>query len=301
MSRSTNFHPPSLFVLVLLVLAALFSQVACSANQRTAAVNAAAAISNGVDSSLEEPDELVFAGQIEMEDGHWKNNYVAVLFQNGEEVARTTSRLLDAPLSEEGPMDGVFELRVKNEYKLTLNHGFYYYPDQAVVPMKPVSGLVGTRYIGTWFGNVSPDSMRIISVPEKQLKYAIVVLAMPQNELPANYRRGNLSLDDDVLVIGSDVEAEDETMTAEITAVSTPQSNVQFTVLPNNNGGLAWNMQMRGYYGTRWEVWEYFINGRVPGINWETFKESVLVHNPQLEADGFVFYPDKTYLLPLNQ
>lgn len=300
MSRTTRFHPPILLLLVLLVLATLFSQVACSPSQRSAAVNAAAAISNEVDATLEEPSELVFAGQIESAEGDWQNDYVVVLFKNGEEVVRTTSRLLDAPLSGSGPMDGVFELRVSNDYKLALTHEFYD-SSRNLISMQTVAGMVGTRYIGIWFGDLNPMDMQVIAVPEKQLEFAVVVLEYTQDNLPESHLRGKLSLDGGILVIHPDVEDEDGTMTAEITAVPTPQSNVQFTILPNSNGNLAWNLQMTGFHGTRWEVWEYFLDGRVPGVNWETFKESVLFHNPHLETDSYLFYSDKTYRLPLNQ
>ncbi|MCP4419420.1 MAG: hypothetical protein GY805_22630, partial [Chloroflexi bacterium] len=159
MSRTTKFHATSLFILILLVFTTLFSQVACSSSQRIAAVNAAAAISNEVDAKLEEPSELVFAGQIETEDGRWQNNFVVVLFQNGEEKARTTSSLLDAPLSERGPMDGVFELRIRNEYKLSDTHIFYD-QDSNETAMRPVSGMVGTQYIGIWYDDLNPMGMR---------------------------------------------------------------------------------------------------------------------------------------------
>ncbi len=304
MSRSTNFHPTALFILVLLVFSALFSQVACSPSQRTAAVNAAAAISNEVDNSIENASEVVFTGQVEDENGRWLNGYVVVLFQDDVEVARSVTRLLDAPLSGKGPMDGVFELRVRNDYKLVGTHQFYDY-DNNIIPMETMPGMLGNKYIGTWFSDLNPSDMRLVGIQDKQLEYIIVVLNYTQETLPENYKNGRLLLNNGVLTATVTDEVTVENSVGQIAAVSqpppTPPSNVQFTILPKSNGDLEWNLRMTGFFGNRWDVWENYIEGRAVGITWETFKESVLVHNPQLEADGFVFYPEKSYLLPLNQ
>ncbi len=305
MSRLSKFSAKLFFTLALFSQIILFSQAACTAPQRDAAGNMVAAVSDGIDASLENAPELVFSGQVEDENGRWLNDYVVLLFQDGKEVARTTSHLLDAPLSGQGPMDGVFELRVRNEYALTEMHKFYDHDDNIMV-MQPVSGVVGKRYIGTWFERLNPKDMRIISIPNKQLKFTIVVLDYTKETLPQSYYRGNLSLSEGgVLMTNMEDAVSDGQVAVLATAVPTQQpaiqSNVQFTVLQNSNSSTAWNMQMTGYYGNRWDVWQRFISGHVSGITWEYFKESVLVHNPELESDGFVFYPDKTYRLPLNQ
>jgi len=300
MSQVKKSHPTYLFVLVFGLLV-LLCQAACSPDQRTAVVQAAEVLSNEVDSTLAEPSEVVFAGQVEDENGRWLNDRVVVLFRNGEEVARTTSRLMDSPFSDNGPMDGVFELRVPNEYKLTLAHEFYH-PNRALIAMSTVPGVVGTRYLGTWFNDLNPNDLRVINVPNKQLEYALVVLSMPQDELPDSHAKGNLTFQNGMLIIKPEEdEPETEPATAVPVARSIPESNIQFTVLPSRNDGQDWHLQMTGYYGTRWDVWERFIAGRVPGMDWETFKNAILVYNPQLEEDSFVFYPDKSYLLPFNQ
>jgi hypothetical protein len=171
--------------------------------------------------------------------------------------------------------------------------------------MSTVSGLVGVHDLGTWFADLNPNDRRVLSVPDKQLEYALVVLPMLQDELPESYSQGNLSLNGGLLITNQVDAVGNENLAVAATAVPspspTPQSNIQFTVLPSQNNGLDWHLQMTGYYGNRWDVWERFIAGRVPGMSWETFKEAVLVHNPQLEEDSYVFYPGKTYRLPINQ
>ena len=199
MSQAKKTHPTYLFVFIIGLLL-LFSQAACSPNQQAAASNMLSNISNGVDAALVEADDLVFAGQIEDENGRWLNDCVVVLFKDGEEVVRTTSRLMESAFSNNGPMDGVFELRVPNTYKLSLAHEFYL-PNQALASMSTVSGVVGTRYLGTWFEDLNPSDLRTLNVPDKQLEYALVVLSMPQNELPDDYKPGNLTFQNGMLVI----------------------------------------------------------------------------------------------------
>lgn len=207
-------------------------------------------------------------------------------------------------------MDGVFELRINNEYKLTANHEFL--QDGLPLTMRPVNGVMGQAYIGTWF-NLKPDSFHVIEVQDKQLEYAIVVLAMPMNEVPTGYQRGNLAFENGRLLINQQDNQQNlvvENVAA--TAVPTPQvavqvvnqptpvpqSNVQLVLLPSHNNGQDWHLQLTGYYGNRWDVWERYVAGHGHSMSWEYFKEAVLVYNPHLETDGFVFYPDKAYLLP---
>lgn len=303
--------------LILFSFLLLLGQIACSPNQRTAVANAALAISNDVDESLQLPDDLVFAGQISDANLQWLNNYVIVLFKNGKEMARTHSQLHESPLSGQGPMDGVFELRITNEYKLTANHEFL--QDGLPLTMRPVNGVMGQAYIGTWF-NLKPGSFHVIEVQDKQLEYAIVVLDMPLSEVPTGYQRGNLAFEDGILLINQQENQQNlvvanvaEAATAvptphvDVQTVSTsvnkpaPQSNPQLAVLPSHNNGQDWHYQLTGYYGNRWDVWERYVAGRGHSMSWEYFKEAVLVYNPHLETDGFVFYPDKAYLLPPTQ
>jgi hypothetical protein len=229
---------------------------------------------------------------------------VAVLFKNGLEIARTNTGLVDQPLSGAGPMDGVFELRTRNEYKLRQTHAFFD-TDFHPIDMRSVTGVVGTRYIGTWFGNLNPNSIRTVSIPEKQLEYTIVVLEMPLAQLPESYHSGNLSLNGKMLITnvtnsgGSDVPVAQATPVPQPTPV--PSSNAQLVLLTGDNYGPEWHLKLTGYYGNRWDVWERYVAGYGHSMSWETFKEAVLVYNPHLEADGFVFYPDKAYLLPAAQ
>lgn len=322
MSRSTKSFPVLFSLLVLLGLLLPLTQVACSPPQKEAASNVLLSISERVDEALEVPNDLVFAGQVSDIDGLWLNNYVIVLFKNGEEIGRTHTQLHDSPLSGKGPMDGVFELRFTNEYELTTIHDFKLDGTLPLI-MTPVNGAMGQAYIGTWF-DLIPDSYRVIQVPDKQLTYTLVVLEEPLNELSTIYQPGKLTFDNDnnTLIINQQEEQQNlviEYVAEAATAVPTPQpqagiqtvstsankpapqSDVQLVVLPSRNNGQDWHLQLTGYYGNRWDVWETYVVGRGVDMSWETFREAVLIRNPHLEADGFVFYSDKTYLLPYTQ
>ncbi len=303
MSTQKNGQSTKLFVL-LLGLLLLLGQAACSPGQRTAVAQAAQVLSDEVDETLQKPSELVFAGQIANDAGNWQNEYVVVLFKNGEEQTRTTSRLLNSPLSGKGPMDGVFELRISNVYELTVNHKFY---DDAnnQLQISSVPGLVGAGYIGRWLGELNPNDIQVFHVGEKQLTYSVVVLPVPLTELPDAYQPGRLRLNDKTLLTDQTNEAANGEVVFMATAVPqatpVPQSNVQLILLPSYNNGQDWHLQLTGYYGNRWDVWEHYVAGYGHSMSWEYFKEAVLSHNPQLESDGFVFYPDKVYFLPATQ
>ncbi|GJM40924.1 MAG: hypothetical protein DHS20C20_12060 [Ardenticatenaceae bacterium] len=299
MSRLLNiFFVPLFFIFAGALL--VFSSSACSENSPDYLVQAAEIVTNEVDDALADPNDLVFAGQVEDENGRWLNNCVVILFKHGEEVARSTTSLRETAFSSDGPMDGVFELRISNEYKFSENHEFFYYPSGAAVDMRIIPGVVGNRYLGTWEENLNPSDFLRFHVPSKQAEYALVVLPMPLDEMPESHRSGNLTFQDGMLVIKPEEASEDEPIVEEETAVPLPlpETNVQFTFLPRE--GQAWNLQLTGYYGNRWDVWEKYVAGRGIGMSWETFKVAVLSHNPQLEEDGFVFYPDKYYLLPTS-
>ena len=294
MSRSTKVHSIYFFA-GLLLLGLLVGQAACSLTQPEGVVQFGQVINDEVSKSLAEPNDLVFTGQISAENGRWLNNYVVVLFKNGEEIARTTSGLRENGLSPNGPMDGVFELRTRNEYKLTNSNAFFA-TNGTPIEMKLVSGLVGAAYIGTWFDGLKPGSLRVVEVQEKQLEYAVVVLSMPLHELPESHRSGNLRLEGELLVTtltgqagigGGGNFAVQATAVPQPTPV--PPSNVQLVLLTAPNYGAEWHLQLTGYYGNRWDVWERYVAGYGHSMSWETFKEAGLVYNPHLEAAGFVF------------
>lgn len=303
MSRFFFSLPKVSFILFLLTLIALMSQAGCTEAQQSAVNNATTNINAALDTTLETPKELVFAGQVETDDGEWQNEYVVVLFKNEEEIARTHTTMQDAHLSGKGPMDGVFELRIPNEYELTQNHNFFDINRNSVA-MMPVIGTIGTQYLGIWYENLTPMDIRVVAIPDKQLRYSLAVLEHPLNDPLVSFEEDKLRLEftdnnNSARIFALNDESNIEEETAVPTA--TPQPAVELTIMPNANIGITWNVRLSGFFGNRWQVWEQFVAGRVPGLSWEQFKEIVLVYNPHLEADGFVFYPEKSYMLPQIQ
>jgi hypothetical protein len=63
---------------------------------------------------------------------------------------------------------------------------------------------------------------------------------------------------------------------------------------------ISWTHPVTRFHGNRWNYWEQFLqHTKIPGFTWHYFMEEVLRYNPSLEADGYVFKPDKTYMMPL--
>jgi hypothetical protein len=60
---------------------------------------------------------------------------------------------------------------------------------------------------------------------------------------------------------------------------------------------IVWTKPLTGFSGSRWDCWTQHVQGRVP-MTWDEFMNRVLELNPQLSADGRVFKPEKSYLLP---
>ncbi|MBN1641094.1 MAG: hypothetical protein JXA09_07650 [Anaerolineae bacterium] len=61
---------------------------------------------------------------------------------------------------------------------------------------------------------------------------------------------------------------------------------------------LSWTRSITGFSGHRWNCWQKFVMKQVAGITWAEFRDQVGEHNPHLQADGYILYADKTYLLP---
>ncbi|MBC8163080.1 MAG: hypothetical protein H7Z42_17885 [Roseiflexaceae bacterium] len=61
---------------------------------------------------------------------------------------------------------------------------------------------------------------------------------------------------------------------------------------------VTWTRPLNGFAGTRWDCWTNQVQGQVPGITWDAFRDGALRHNPQLNGDGRLFKADQTYLLP---
>ena len=102
MFLSKKFLSFSLYLL-LLSLILLSSQVACSPVQDETILSLVETTNDEVDQSLQDPSDLVFAGQVESDDKEWQNGYVVVLFEDGIEVDRKITCLLYTSPSPRDP------------------------------------------------------------------------------------------------------------------------------------------------------------------------------------------------------
>ena len=68
---------------------------------------------------------------------------------------------------------------------------------------------------------------------------------------------------------------------------------------PQKDESICWTNEVTVIEGNRFQVWENVINKEIRTLlPFDQFKTDVVQHNPQLLADGYIFYRDKFYLLP---
>jgi hypothetical protein len=80
-----------------------------------------------------------------------------------------------------------------------------------------------------------------------------------------------------------------------------PESPVKTTQTEssNANGSLCWTKKVSGFSGNRSQAWETQLDPQVKYLlPFDQFKEEVLVRNPQLVTDSYIFNLQKTYLFP---
>jgi hypothetical protein len=76
---------------------------------------------------------------------------------------------------------------------------------------------------------------------------------------------------------------------------SIPASNSQ----QNQVGGICWTYELKNFDGNRSQVWDLILDDKTKKLlEYKQFKDDVVIHNPQLKDDGYVFYGQKTYVLP---
>ncbi|MCL4297979.1 MAG: peptidoglycan DD-metalloendopeptidase family protein [Anaerolineae bacterium] len=61
---------------------------------------------------------------------------------------------------------------------------------------------------------------------------------------------------------------------------------------------LVWTQEVTALQGNRWNYWEQYLQGKIPGLTWQVFMEECAINNPHLADDGYIFCPDKVYKMP---
>lgn len=78
-----------------------------------------------------------------------------------------------------------------------------------------------------------------------------------------------------------------------------PAATPELPEQKNQMDGICWTYELKEFTGNRSQVWEEILDDKTRKLlPFNQFKIDVVVHNPQLSDDGYVFYNQKTYLLP---
>jgi hypothetical protein len=277
-------------LMMLVILLGCPLAAACTPTQEEAIIDAATKVSIEIDEALVEAPRLAFAGKVTSLDGsRWLNDYVAIVYKDGEEVGRDISQLDEFLESGEGKNDGVFFVEIQNAYDLT---AVDLIPSTPELAFQDALGVVGVKYIYTWLGEVPPGHRFNVAVPSKRIGYSLIVVPTPVNELPPEFLNGPTTLTADNAIL-----AENGTVLP-LTAAAPPSPTLESPPVTVN--GISWSRTLTGFSGNRWQAWQQHVEGQVSGITWEEFKDEVLIYNPDLEADSYIFLADKQYLLPQN-
>jgi hypothetical protein len=265
--------------------------IACTPTQEDALIDAATKVSSEIDEVLVNAPQLAFAGKVTSPDGsRWLNDYLAIVYKDGEEVGRSISKLAEFPESGEGKHDGLFFVKIENTYDLT---AVDLIPPAPELAFQDAPGVVGIKYIYSWLGEVPPGHRFNVAVPSKRIGYSLIILPTPITELPPEFLDGSTTLTGGNMILASNGTVLD------LNPVIFPAiPAIDPTPIPT--GGISWSRSLTGFTGNRWQVWQQYVEGQVNGITWEQFKDDVLIYNPDLEADGFVFQASKQYVLPQN-
>ncbi len=151
---------------------------------------------------FETTSTIIFAGKVvDSDTGAWPNDYLVLVFLNGEEVSRGFTALGEFKESGEGTHDGLFVLKVENTYKLLPNAGFVLGNEQEG-SFSEGKGLLGNiSYIYVWFNEVNVGSLLTMEIVGKNAQYAIKVMPNPRGELLPEILDGHTKLTEDGEVV----------------------------------------------------------------------------------------------------
>lgn len=77
------------------------------------------------------------------------------------------------------------------------------------------------------------------------------------------------------------------------------KATLAFSNIPNQPGQICWTYELTNFYGNRSQAWEKFVDEKAKGLlTFDQFKEDVILRNPILKADDYIFFSQKTYYLP---
>lgn len=176
---------------ILLLVAAAAS---CTSTQENILQGALESANRRIDEAYITASHIVFTGKVIDANGMWLDNYLVILYLNGEEISRDVSRLQKFPESEIGVHNGLFKIEVSNVYELSAEDQFVL-PDGPTMTMSNSEGFVGnTATVYKWFGDLQPGQLMRIQVPKKQIEYALYISPTAIGSLDAEIQYGKTQL-----------------------------------------------------------------------------------------------------------
>ncbi|NKQ34509.1 MAG: hypothetical protein HF973_02715 [Chloroflexi bacterium] len=288
MTKASQTIRPNFFAIVLFVIFASFILSACAPDGSPLLGDVTGA------GSFPGTAEIAFAGRVtDAKTGKWRNDYLVIVFLNGKEVGRKVSHLGKFKYSGEGVHDGLFDVRLANTYELTVADDFTYKSGQPLIMNTPDEQTPESRNIYKWFGDLAPGTIVRLEVPAKQIEYAIAIMPVPNSELSEAILNGPVTID------------ENGNVTALLDAVGQATVNVNSAKGTGSQKPAAqatdvnWGRPLTHFSGNRWQAWQLYVEGQVPGMTWEQFKDGVVQHNQHLMQTGYVFQYNQVYTLPI--
>jgi hypothetical protein len=245
--------------------------------------------------------ELVFSGRIVEGDGARNvNDYLAVLFLDGREVARAVSQRGEFPSAgfslmlgpdqtsekntSNGTTDGIFTLVSENHYMLTLNDiiavdGEFSWGTRAVsVPNSWFFGLIQFNSIRKrqiewlWVDDFAPNTKRVFELPSKRALYELVVLHANKAALQVEFLEPNslVILADGRITVSAQSRLTKDMGNAELQLVSASwQDQYDETLVDNRDIDLnacANSGEVKGAYAHKFEGEQEILQIETIGI-----------------------------------
>ena len=285
------------------IFSALFL-VACSADQFEEFDRRISGAGEPTSQTTQAAEGFILAGKVtDPVTEKWLNDYLVIVFLNGEEIGRHISTLDKFENSGEGKHDGLFKVAFPNTYELD-SETFFLRSDGNYMAIATETGSLGNPlYLYSWLDEMAPGTLIRMQVPDKQIEYAIKIMEIPVTTMPEKYlARGQATLTNTDQVEAPEIPGPEISGTENVGtggAVNSVAIEQIATIKEEEmSQEVRWTRTLSGYSGNRYEVWERFIQPTVPGLSWNEFKEQVLIYNPQLVTDGNLFHPNKLYIIP---
>ncbi len=142
---------------------------------------------------------IMFVGKVvNPSTGDWNNNRLIIVFKNNKEVARTTSAQGEFSGNRQGIIDGLFVVKVPNEYRLTLKE----LPNFSMRRASEEFWNPGMT-IYSWVPEVQEGNNVTVYIEPKNITYIIQILDGDISTLPSEIVNGVTELRGSQIVVAS--------------------------------------------------------------------------------------------------